>query len=104
LHQAEDDADRHLVAAAGRVREQPYWAMVALAAMLGQIGQPGTGFGFGHGSMGGMGNPRAEIPSIGMSVPANPAHSFIPVARLTEMLERPGAEYDFDGGRHRYPD
>ena len=84
--------------------EQPYWAMIALAAMLGQIGRPGTGFGFGHGSMGGMGNPRAEIPSVGMSMPANPAGSFIPVARVTEMLERPGGEYDFNGQRLRYPD
>ena len=78
--------------------------MIALAAMLGQIGRPGTGFGFGHGSMGGMGTPRAEIPSVGMSVPPNPAGSFIPVARVTEMLERPGGEYDFNGRRLRYPD
>jgi biotin/methionine sulfoxide reductase len=84
--------------------EQPYWAMVALAAMLGQIGKPGTGFGFGHGSMGGMGNPRAEIPSVGMTIPPNPANSFIPVARVTEMLEHPGEEYDFNGRRRRFPD
>ena len=30
--------------------EQPYWMAVVLAAMLGQIGRPGGGFGFGYGS------------------------------------------------------
>src|SRR5262249_8034120 len=29
--------------------EQPYWAAIVLAAMLGGIGLPGGGFGFGHG-------------------------------------------------------
>jgi len=31
--------------------EQPVWAALTLAAMLGQIGQLGTGFGFGYGSV-----------------------------------------------------
>ena len=35
--------------------EQPIWMAVVLAAMLGQIGLPGGGFGFGYGSMDGMG-------------------------------------------------
>ena len=30
--------------------EQPYWALILLAAALGQIGLPGGGFGFGYGS------------------------------------------------------
>src|SRR6202030_650858 len=30
--------------------EQPYWAVVLVAACLGQIGLPGGGFGFGYGS------------------------------------------------------
>jgi biotin/methionine sulfoxide reductase len=29
--------------------EQPYWMLITLASMLGGIGQPGGGFGFGHG-------------------------------------------------------
>src|SRR5262249_34123994 len=33
--------------------EQPYWAAIVLAAMLGGIGLPGGGFGFGHGSTNG---------------------------------------------------
>jgi len=42
--------------------EQPYWLAITLAAMLGQIGLPGGGFGFGHGSMNGVGAPRIGIP------------------------------------------
>ena len=31
--------------------EQVIWAALGLACILGQIGQPGTGFGFGYGSI-----------------------------------------------------
>src|SRR5262249_25479255 len=37
--------------------EQPVWAALALAALLGQIGLPGGGFGHGYGSMGDLGSP-----------------------------------------------
>ena len=39
--------------------EQPIWAAIALAAMLGQVGLPGGGFGFGYGSMEGLAGLRA---------------------------------------------
>ncbi len=84
--------------------EQPYWAMIALAAMLGQIGLPGGGFGFGHGSMNGVGNPRAGVPAVEMSSGKNPAGIAIPVARIADMLLAPGGEYEFNGTRARYPD
>ena len=42
--------------------EQPYWMLVVLASLLGQIGQPGGGFGFGYGAEGGMGSPRRPVP------------------------------------------
>ncbi len=84
--------------------EQPYWMMIALAAMIGTIGKPGLGFGFGHGSSGGMGSPRIRVPSVGMSALANRTGSFIPVARISDMLENPGGEYDFNGRRLRYAD
>ncbi|ARP80701.1 aspartyl/glutamyl-tRNA(Asn/Gln) amidotransferase subunit C [Bordetella genomosp. 8] len=84
--------------------EQPYWMAIALAAMLGQIGLPGGGFGFGHGSMNGVGNPRIATPGPEMPVGRNPADLSIPVARLTDMLERPGQPYPFQGQTHRYPD
>ncbi len=38
--------------------EQPVWLGVVLAAMLGQIGLPGGGFGHGYGSSGDVGNAR----------------------------------------------
>jgi biotin/methionine sulfoxide reductase len=84
--------------------EQPFWALAALAAMLGQIGQPGCGFSFGHGSINGMGTPRTDLPSVNLPTLPNPANSWIPVARLTEMLERPGGAYDYNGRRLAYPD
>jgi biotin/methionine sulfoxide reductase len=36
--------------------EQPYWATVTLAAILGQIGLPGGGFGVGYGAMNSVGS------------------------------------------------
>ena len=84
--------------------EQPYWMAIALAAILGQIGLPGGGFGFGHGSMNGVGNPRPATPGPELPVSANPLALAIPVARIADMLLHPGAEYRFDGGTHTYPD
>ena len=84
--------------------EQPYWASIALAAMLGQIGLPGGGFAFGHGSMNGVGVPRVDLPGPDLAVPANPAKTSIPVARIADMLLHPGEPYDFNGRRSVYPD
>lgn len=84
--------------------EQPYWMVIALAAMLGQIGLAGGGFGFGHGSMNGVGNPRVATPGPAMPVGKNPADLEIPVARITDMLLNPGAPYSFQGSVKHYPD
>lgn len=85
--------------------EQPYWMLITLAAMLGQIGLPGGGFAFGHGSQGGVGNPR-PLGATTPELPAgrNPTGIAVPSPRLTEMLEQPGQEYDFNGKRLHYPD
>ena len=84
--------------------EQAFWMTVVLAAMLGQIGLPGGGFGFGYGSMGGVGNPREAIATPLLSAGTNPCDTRIPVARIADMLLAPGRSYDFDGARHTYPD
>ncbi|HAJ19094.1 MAG TPA: hypothetical protein DCL95_03385, partial [Rhodospirillaceae bacterium] len=34
----------------------------------------------------------------------NPVESFIPVARISDMLLNPGAEFDYNGKRLTYPD
>jgi len=84
--------------------EQPYWMTIALAAMLGQVGLPGGGFGFGHGSMNGVGNPRVATPGPESPVGGNPARLGIPAARISDMLLHPGQPYRFDGKEYRYPD
>ena len=84
--------------------EQPYWAAIALAAMLGHIGLPGGGFAFGHGSINGVGNPRVDLPAPEMSTGANPARRAIPVARIADMLLHPGSSFEFNGKRDTYPD
>src|SRR5215472_16495762 len=83
--------------------EQPVWAAVTLAAMLGQIGLPGGGFGHGYGSMGDVGGyaPIVRLPTLQRG--RNPVRTFIPVARIADMLLNPGASYDYDGDRLRYP-
>jgi len=84
--------------------EQPVWAGVALAALLGQIGLPGGGFGHGYGSMGDVGStgPAVGLPTF--SKGPNPVKTFIPVARIADMLLSPGQQFAYDGGTYTYPD
>lgn len=84
--------------------EQPYWALIALACMVGQIGLPGGGFGFGYGSINGMGVPRRPIASPAMEAGSNPLGFAIPVARMADMLLEPGRTIPFDGKTVTYPD
>lgn len=84
--------------------EQPYWMAVALAAVLGQIGLAGGGFGLGYGAIGSIGNGVKRIPLPALPVPPNPIESFIPVARIADLLANPGGAFDFDGASYTYPD
>ncbi|MEM9683142.1 MAG: molybdopterin-dependent oxidoreductase, partial [Pseudomonadota bacterium] len=84
--------------------EQTYWMAATLAAMLGQIGLPGGGVGYGYGSMHGYGNPVDRFPVPAMTTGENPARSFIPVARISDMLLNPGKPYQFNGMDRTYPD
>jgi len=84
--------------------EQPVWAGIALAAMLGQIGLPGGGFGHGYGSMGDVGDHGPDVRLPYLSQGTNPVRTFIPVARIADLLLHPGESYDYDGERLTYPD
>ena len=84
--------------------EQPYWAGTALAALLGQIGLPGGGFGFGYGAVGGLGNPTIDVPLPTFTQGRNPVETYIPVARITDLLNKPGETIDYNGKRLRLPD
>ena len=84
--------------------EQPFWMTVTLAALLGQIGLPGAGFGLGYGCMNNTGSGRKAFSGPRFSQGSNPVKAFIPVARVTDMLLNPGTPFDYNGQRHTYPD
>jgi biotin/methionine sulfoxide reductase len=84
--------------------EQPYWAVILLAACLGQVGLPGGGFGFGYGSTGGIADPPLAFKAPTMEALANPLAKAIPAARIADCLLDPGGAYDFNGRSGRYPD
>ena len=83
--------------------EQPYWAISALAAMIGQVGLPGGGFGFGYGSINGMGTPRYHLSAPTMDEGVNPVDISIPVARVSDLLLRPGDAIEFNGKVITFP-
>lgn len=84
--------------------EEPYWAAIALACLLGGVGLPGQGFGFGYASVGGIGAPPPRIAWPAFPQGRNPVKEAIPVARIADMLLAPGTAYDHDGVRKTYPD
>jgi biotin/methionine sulfoxide reductase len=84
--------------------EQPLWMGLALACMLGQIGRPGTGFGFGYGSTTPIGRATRYLPWPSLPQGANAVHDFIPVARIADMLLKPGTLYPYNGAVRPYPD
>ena len=94
--------------------EQRHWMLVALASMIGQIGLPGGGFGLSYhyssgGSPGARGPVLSGITDGGKAVEGaawltESGAASIPLARVVDMLENPGGEFDFNGKRQKYPD
>ncbi len=84
--------------------EQPFWTAVTLAAMLGQIGLPGGGIGFGYSATNAVGLERRELYFKPLPQGKNPVGSFIPVARISDLLLNPGGQFDYNGQTHTYPD
>ena len=84
--------------------EQPFWAALGLAAVIGQIGLPGGGVGYGYGSLGGVGAAQTLAKSPALAQGRKPNPDFIPVARIADLLLQPGASFTYAGRTHSYPD
>lgn len=83
--------------------EQPIWLAVVVAALLGRFSDS-EGFAFALGTLGNLGRlPLAvKLPSFPQG--ENPVADFIPVARISDLLLKPGQPFDYDGERRVYPD
>ncbi|MGH1420105.1 MAG: molybdopterin guanine dinucleotide-containing S/N-oxide reductase [Hyphomicrobiaceae bacterium] len=84
--------------------EQTFWSAITVAAMLGQIGLPGGGIGFGYSAVNTIGRDVTSLPAAAFPQGQNPVDKFIPVARIADMLLNPGAPFDYNGQQHTYPD
>jgi biotin/methionine sulfoxide reductase len=84
--------------------EQTYWMAITLAALLGQIGVPGGGFGFAYAGAAGMGGPGTPVAPAHLPKGENPVGTFIPVARISDLLLNPGGTVRFNGQTLTYPD
>ncbi|MFT7459827.1 MAG: biotin/methionine sulfoxide reductase [Planctomycetota bacterium] len=84
--------------------EQPYWMGITLAAMLGQMGLPGGGIGFGYAAENTMGNHTYHHKLGSLPRSKNKVKEFIPVARIADMLLHPGESFDYNGKPYVYPD
>ncbi len=83
--------------------EQPDWALIVLASMIGQVGLSGGGFGF---SMHYGGNAQASsgariVPMISQG--HNSVKSVIPASRISEAILNPDKEIDFMGKKLKLP-
>ena len=84
--------------------EQPFWMAITVAAMLGQIGLPGGGIGFGYSATNFVGGQFTIPPAVALPQGENPVRSFIPVARVSDLLLCPNEKFDFDGKVYTYPE
>lgn len=84
--------------------EQPFWAAIALASMIGQIGRPGCGISLGLSATNAVGLEFAPVAIQALPQGSNPVTDFIPVARISDMLLNPGDSFAYNGSEYRYPD
>ncbi|OCW56034.1 molybdopterin-dependent oxidoreductase [Hoeflea olei] len=84
--------------------EQPIWMGLALSAMLGGGSRKGAGFTYAIGSMGNHGKPQLSVPLPTLPQGYNKSGDFIPVARISDLLLNPGADYTYRGKTRRYAD
>ena len=84
--------------------EQSYWMAITLAALLGQLGLPGGGFGYSYAAVNGTGNPSPRIRAPRLGAGQNPVKSFIPSSRISDLLLEPGKTIDYNGRKLTFPD
>ncbi|GEL23466.1 dimethylsulfoxide reductase [Pseudonocardia sulfidoxydans NBRC 16205] len=84
--------------------EQAPWMALTLAAISGSLGRPGGGFGAALGALHQLGLEQSRFHPAALPQGLRRIDSFIPVARIADMLLHPGEQFDYDGGRHTYPD
>ncbi len=84
--------------------EHNYWLGTVLAAMLGQIGRAGCGVAFGFASANSIGSHRRVPPWTALPQGKNPVTTFIPVARIGDMLLNPQQTFTYNGKTYTYPD
>ncbi|WP_321504470.1 trimethylamine-N-oxide reductase TorA [Breoghania sp.] len=94
--------------------EQWPWMFITMACMVGQIGLPGGGFCQRY-HLDNPGAPQSNGPALGGAVnpgrrtenkewPDDKGAKTIPVARVVDLLEKPGQEFEHNGGTYIYPD
>ena len=75
--------------------EQPFWMAIMLASMIGQIGLPGGGFGFGYSATNHIGGQFTILPGAAFPQAKNEIENFIPVARISDLLLKPNENFNF---------
>jgi biotin/methionine sulfoxide reductase len=102
-------AGRTLVTASWSVQrahngEQPIWALIAIASLLGRIGQPGCGFSIGFAAVNGNTAQRLKrLPKPTLALGSNPIDIAVPVGRVADMLLQPGSRIEYDGAALTLP-
>ncbi len=86
-----------------RYGEQPLWMTVTLAAMLGQIGLPGGGYGIAYAADSTIGTVNRPVSWPSLPQGDNPVEEYIPVACIADMLLNPGGIYQYNGQDRCYP-
>ncbi len=84
--------------------EQPFWMACALAALLGGIGCPGEGLGYGLGAFNNYGAGRLPFRKAAFPQIKPAEQRVIPVSRVADMLLAPGATIPYDGRRIAFPE
>lgn len=83
--------------------EQPVWLGLVLAAALGQPGLPGGGYAYALGAIGHYGKHHNLVAFPAFPQGVNPVKTFIPVARIADMLLNPGGRCHYNGQVITYP-